>query len=65
MEKLRRRLDYENSNLVPKSGQIMSTSINLSFLQHFPLNLCTKFTNTKSQLVLKVTKDIVRKQVLL
>lgn len=34
MEKLGHRLDNEKSNPRPKCGQIMSTSITLSFLQH-------------------------------
>ena len=61
MEKLRRRLNYENSNPVPNVRAIKSCQLQSIF--HFYnivlINLCTKFDDTKNQLLLKVTKHIV------
>ena len=61
MEKLRRRLNKENSNPVPNVRAIKSCQLQSLF--HFYnivlINLCTKFDNTKNQLLLKVTKHIV------
>ena len=61
MEKLRRRLNYENSNPVPNVRAIKSCQLQSIF--HFYnivlIYLSTKFTNTKNQLLLKVTKHIV------
>ena len=61
MEKLSRRLNYENSNPVPNVRAIKSCQLQSIF--HFYnivlINLCTKFDNTKNQLLLKVTKHIV------
>ena len=61
MEKLPRRLNYKNSNPVPNIRAIKSCQLQSIF--HFYnillINLSTKFTNTKNQLLLKVTKHIV------
>ena len=61
MEKLRRRLNKENSNPVPNVRAIKSCQLQSIF--HFYnivlINLCTKFDDTKNQLLLKVTKHIV------
>ena len=48
-KKLRRRLGYENSNQVLKSSEIISTSINLSFLLFFSL------IYVQSLLILKIS----------
>ena len=60
MEKLRRRLNYENPNPLPNIRAIKSCQLQSIF--HFYnivlINLCTKFTNTKNQLLLKVAKHI-------
>ena len=61
MEKLRCRLNYENSNPVPNVRAIKSCQLQSIF--HFYsillINLCKTFTNTKNQLLLKVTKHII------
>ena len=62
MEKLRRRLNYENSNPMPNVRAIKSCQLQsiFNFYNIVDLiNLCTKFDNTKNQLLLKVTKHIV------
>ena len=61
MEKLRHRLNDENSNPVPNIRAIKSCQLQSIF--HFYNvvlnNLCTKLTNTKNQLLLKATKHVV------
>ena len=60
MEKLRRRLNYQNPNPVPNVRAIKSCQLQSIF--HFYnivlINLCTKSTTAKNQLLLKVTKHI-------
>ena len=60
-EKVRRCLDYDNSNPVPNVGAVKSCQLQSIF--HFYnndfLTLCPKFTNTKNQLVLQVKKHFV------
>ena len=61
MEKLPRRLNYENPNPVPNIRAIKSWQLQSIFYFYniVLINLCTKFTNSKNQLLLKVTKHIV------
>ena len=60
MEKLRHRLNDENSNPVPNIRAIKSCQLQsiFHFYNNVLINLCTKFTNTKTHLLLKITKHI-------